>query len=91
MRITENVLRALEILEKKGPLTAKWFAEEFWPDHPGWKRVSNIGHGATRGVGMWFAGGGYLGKLRKAGLVTDGEHYTYRITSKGQRILKEGQ
>lgn len=57
---------------------AKWhrgidsgtFAKLAWPDAEGWTKIQRVGnHGSHRGGGMVFAGGGTLGRLRRAGLV----------------------
>ena len=50
--------------------TPRRFAERIWPNSEGWKRHQNVGiNGAASGVGMYKAGGSYLAKLRKAGLL----------------------
>ena len=51
-------------------LTARQFASLMWTVNPAWYRMSKIGRGATRGVGMWRAGGGYLGRLVKQGIAS---------------------
>jgi hypothetical protein len=69
----ENEIRAIEILkEHPEGLTAKHFGLLMWPDNPKHKKVSNIGNGATHGVGMWFAAGSYLSRLEKRGVVRKG-------------------
>jgi len=45
-------------------------AEVFWPDSPAHTRTSNVGHGATTGVGIKRAAGSFLHRMEKAGLVT---------------------
>mgnify|MGYP001586064060 CR=1 FL=1 len=68
--ITEK--RALAILHKHGPMRAMAFAHEMWPDSPSWLQMKTCGngaHGVSRGLGMLRAAAGYLGKLRRKGLV----------------------
>lgn len=66
---------ALDIIAAYPGLTAARFAELLWPDSEGWARVKNTGNGATRGKGMWLAGGCYLAKLVKLGLVRRGDDF----------------
>ena len=61
--------RALEILRQHPGISARGFAEQMWPNAEGWHHVCKVGRGATYGAGMWRAGGGYLGRLIKQGLV----------------------
>lgn len=85
--------RALQILKEKEVKTSRDFAELMWPDSPCWQKVYNIGHGATRGVGMWLAGGSLLGKLHHAGFISSfysgpgGERI--RLTPKGEERLNQ--
>lgn len=69
--LTDSAIKALEVLRDHGPLPPREFGEYFWgQDHPGWRRISKAGpYGSTTGGGMNLAAGGYLGKLRKQGLV----------------------
>lgn len=75
-----NTLRALWLLTQHGAVDrdraigSRRFAELMWPAtderfRDNWARVSNIGHGSTRGVGMWRAGGSFLARLAKDGYV----------------------
>ena len=88
--ITDKTARALSIL-RDACVTATEFAERMWPDSPGWKRVSNLGaHGASAGACMPYAAGGYLGRLRKRGLVEhDPTHGLYMIARAGTTALDE--
>ncbi|KKK91462.1 hypothetical protein LCGC14_2712770, partial [marine sediment metagenome] len=92
----EKTLQALRCLAD-GPLTPTQFAEKMWPHSPGWLRIVKSGNNSVvRGRGMPKAGGSYLGKLRKRGLVT--EHYAptdrkrlvtrYRLTLTGEEALR---
>lgn len=69
-KLTPTAIRALLILRDKKPRNADDFAKLMWPDSLMHSKVSNQGHGATRGKAAWLVGGSYLGRLRKAGLIT---------------------
>lgn len=92
--LTDNQVRALKILLKSpDPVYPALFARKMWPDSEGHQRSHKVGRkGASRGAGMAIAAGGYLGKLRAAGL-TDWrvarygfQHYHY-VTEYGKRLL----
>lgn len=89
---SETKLKALRILKRR-PLRPREFAEKMWPDAQAWQRTSNVGRGATKGVGIIRAGGGYLGKLEKQGLAqwVHRSQYdnSYVITDKGRKLLDE--
>jgi hypothetical protein len=72
-------------------MTASEFAQFMWPDSPGWTKVSNCGtHGARRGCGMWRAGGSFLAKLEKRGLIWQIRERRYvRIAQKGLDMLEK--
>lgn len=103
MSLTKAQRKALEILRDLPPdylgrqrTYAAEFARSMWPDSPGWTRVSNVGRGATTGVGIKRAGGAYLARLSALGLVatewnTSPFSYTtyYSITEKGRKALEE--
>lgn len=91
-RLTDSQARALAILESGEIHYPSQFAHQMWPDAEGWQRSSRRGQ---RGSGMNLAGGSYLGKLRRAGLIYDRyvEMYgpTYRVfelSSEGKAALK---
>jgi len=86
--ITYKTARALSILRDMC-VTATEFAEHMWPDSPGWQRMSNVGtHGASAGACMPYAAGGYLGRLRKRGLVEhDSRRGLYMLTHVGTIAL----
>lgn len=102
--VKQNTLRALHCLRdttRENPVGSRWFAERAWPkDDPryaaNWSRVSNIGHGSTKGVGMWRAAGSFLASMARLGLVADanaaksGTLPAYYITVKGLRTLERG-
>ncbi len=46
-----------------GFMTAKRFAQLMWPRSDAHFKTSNVGHGATSGVGAWRAGGSVLNRL----------------------------
>lgn len=65
---TEPAARALRIVQEHGAITPGFFADYMWPESEGHiRRVSNVGRGATRGVGHWRAAGAYLSRLTKRG------------------------
>lgn len=101
MKITKSLLKALKIIanfEHPGLYHEIWaskFAELMWPDSLCWRRVYKVGHGSTRGKGMWLCAGSYLNKLRYAGVVyrrflSHGQA-VYGITRAGLKRLKESQ
>ena len=89
---TETQLRALQIIRSNEIERPGHFARLMWPDAEAWQRPAKCGnHGVSKGGGMRMAGGAYLGKLQKAGLV---EWYTtwpnrrlYRLTPAGESQL----
>lgn len=92
MKLTKSQRRALEILAKESePLQATYFAMKMWPDTPAWSRYSNVGHGATTGVGITRKGGSYLNYLRKRGWVDMRFEsvWLYYITGEGRAALDE--
>lgn len=99
MNITPITLKALAIIDEHGPIKPREFARFMWPDSPGWQRASPCGpKGTTHGGGMWKAGGSYMWKLYRAGLVHqdrtilwDNSHYFrgWRLTNKGKAALQE--
>lgn len=100
--MNQKTLRALWCLRETtshSTINSRRFAELMWPkDDPryaaNWKRVSKIGHGSTRGVGMWRSGGSYLAWLARNGFVMNMSARavdlpTYCITNKGLRVLEQ--
>jgi hypothetical protein len=67
--ISEAAYRALVIVRDNSGITAGNFGWRMWPENPGWRRMSNVGHGSAAGVGMCRAAGCFLGKLRRAGYI----------------------
>lgn len=87
--ITETTKRALEIIRNHRITAPRQFAEFMWPDSQGWSRTT---HAGVRGGGMSLAGGGYLGKLRKLGLITGGfDGMTATLTDRGWQELANGR
>lgn len=93
MILTETQARALSIIKNDEPRRPAEFARLMWPDAEAWVRPAKCGqYGVSRGGGMRMAGGAYLAKLRKAGLITSppsGSGYRYMLTPDGQRLLAE--
>lgn len=68
--LTEHQKKAILIIGEAQNVRPRQFARLFWPDSDGWHHATKAGpHGSTRGGGMNLAGGGYLGKLTRMGLV----------------------
>lgn len=90
--------RALAIIRDHPELThAGEFAGHMWPDSPGWARGINGSRGLLPGAAMPQAGGAYLARLERAGLITARHLGTYRnaprewrLTDAGARALAEG-
>lgn len=96
--MTEAQRRALTIVQDycekyRHPIRPREFSKLMWPDSEGHHHHTKCGnHGSTHGGGMWLAGGGYLGKLRHAGLLLySGGSYDsgYMISAKGREALME--
>ena len=92
--MTQTQLEALRILRDYGPLRPTDFARHLWgDDHPGWNRRGKAGpHGATHGVGLKLAAGGYVGKLYQKGWVepvVGTVEVQYKLSREGRRVLKE--
>lgn len=92
--MTKTEIKAIKILDVEygRELSARQFAEEMWPDSPGWDKSTNNSYGAQRGKGMWLAAGGYLRKLQRKGLVTanyDSASTKWRASHEGKQKLRE--
>lgn len=71
-------------------VTPKGFAIKMWPDSNMHIKVSNQGHGATRGKAAWLCGGSYLAKLEKMGFVRYSTAFeTWVLTESGKELIKE--
>lgn len=83
--MTPAVRRTLEIIVEAGPegIRPGRFAERYFPkDHPGWERMVRCGpKGVHAGGGMTLWAAGWLGQLRKKGLV--GQTYNTRRGQSG--------
>jgi len=91
--LTQPQRRALEIIRDHGRITPGRFADLMWPDSPGHNRIHKCGpNGASKGVMMAMAGGGYLGKLWKRGLIRpvwDDYIREWAISPEGLRALND--
>lgn len=88
--ITEKTRLALKIVQDNPGVRAAGFASLMWPDSDGHNAHKNGGNGSQKGKGMWLAGGSYLAKLRKKGLVQFGKTvWEYRITEAGIKELTQ--
>lgn len=88
------VYKALKLLENKKPERPSEFARIMWPNSPRWTRRVKCGrNGVSVGGGMNLAGGAFLGKLRKANLISyyypDDYATRYILTSDGQQAIKD--
>jgi len=91
--LTETQLRSLRIFANANrPLTPGDFAGEFFESgHPGWQRSGKCGpKGSTKGQGLVLWSGGWLGKLRKAGLIRHSDGWNgHTLTAEGKTALAE--
>lgn len=82
---------ALTIIENTTwdkPISARGFAQRFWPDSTMHLKSSNQGNGATRGKAAWLCAGSYFGKLIKKDLAKHAHDFNgYYITSLGKETL----
>jgi len=86
-----DIPTALRIIRDNDIRSPREFAKLMWPNSSCWQKMYNIGNGATRGVGMWLAGGSFLGKLRIQGLIRGGYNYERIIlTDEGKERLPGG-
>ena len=71
--------------------TAKIFGEKYYEGHEMLIRVSNMGNGSTRGVGMWFHAGKVLKKLTTEGYIKGGRYSIYEepyfLTKQGKEFI----
>jgi len=88
--LTKPEKKALTILsENPEGLHPKRFAELMWPDSPCWTKSYNCGpNGASYGIRMYTAAGGYLGRLSKKGTVRRRYDWSYTITTAGFALLR---
>lgn len=86
-----GTVRALLLIRDNQIRMPGQFARLMWPNSPYWDKVYNVGHGATKGVGMWKAGGSLLGKLAQGGLIRrpwyNDRDDSYALTDKGREFL----
>lgn len=90
MAVTEAALRALEIVHRRPGIRPAEFAKEMWPASESWARYSDVGqNGVVSGIGIVRAGGAYLGKLKRQGLVRERTRRVLRIRA-GATVLGDG-
>jgi len=93
--MTPKQKMALEIIRDNPGIYPREFAKKMWPDSDGHDRHHNCGpKGVTRGGMMNMAGGGYIGRLVKAGLVIRhyGKHQNgVYLTKEGVEALEEAK
>lgn len=82
--LTDHQKKAILIIGQRGSVRPRQFARLFWPDSEGWQRHAKAGpHGVSQGGGMSLAAGGYLGKLRRKGLLKPNVQLMLRPTEHG--------
>ncbi len=67
--IGEKTAHALKIIRDNQIVQPGQFARLCWPEARGWTTHVNTGYGVSHGRQMLMAGGAWLGRLRKAGLI----------------------
>lgn len=79
--------KSLRIIQQAPGLRPAEFARRYFPEnHEGWSRISKCGpYGSTSGGGLILWAGGWLGKLRKRGLIDSRE----RLTPAGKAYLND--
>ena len=85
--MTETMVEALRIIRDHEIDSPRQFALFMWPDAAGWNRLGKCGQGTTRGGGMNLAGGAYLGKLKKRGLIYRYQERFY-LTDEGKVVIE---
>ena len=89
MTATQRALKI--IMDSAGTmLTAHRFGGMMWPDSKAHSRCSKQGGGSCRGKGVWYAGGLFLGKLEKRGLIRRNDHEAW-LTVAGHKLLDEAK
>ena len=87
-RLTYTLAFALKLIARNDIQYPRQFAKLMWPNSDGWHRVHKLGHGASKGAAMPLAAGGYLGKLRRDGLILGGHDRPIILTEKGHDLLR---
>ncbi len=93
--MTNKTIRALQLIRGGQFRAPAEFARAMWPDSDGFKRHYKCGRGSSTGTMMAMAGGGFLGKLRKRGLIHEPVSYhrhvsgTFTLTAEGREALKK--
>lgn len=87
-KVSPKAIRSLTIIRDYPITYAAQFAKLMWPDAESWASVGKCGYGSSRGLGMRLGGGGYIGRLRKAGLVRGlGQGERFHLTDAGREAL----
>lgn len=91
--ITAKQAAALRVVRDRPGVFPREFARALWPDAPGWRVSVKCGpNGSHRGGQMYQAGGAYLGRLARVGLVSrtpSGFQSGAWLTRKGEDALAE--
>ena len=87
MNITASMRKSLLIIAETPGIRPEVFARQYFDnDHPGWRRHTRCGNGTRQGGGLVLWAGGQIGKLRRAGFVTD----RTALTKAGRDALQMG-
>lgn len=84
---SEKTQQALKVIRDRNIESPRQFARLMWPDSDGWHVGVRSGGGTVRGRQMFTAGGAYLARLVKAGLV----YVVHRSGSRRWVLTKQGK
>lgn len=93
LKNTDKIIKALNIIKDNQLKTPRQFGEEYFKGQPILNRHSNIGNGATRGVGAWFKAGHILKGLKEDGYIYYDyyDNRTIELTKKGKQFIEDGK
>ena len=95
---SQTLLKALQIIDKHGPIKPHRFGVMLWPDNENWQKYYKAGpKGSARGTGMNLVAGGYLARIARWGLAHKDYYWPqwaktfvfrgYVLTAKGSELL----
>ena len=91
--MSERRLKALLLIKQNIKVYPDQFARLMWPDSPSWHRYSNVGNGATVGVGIRQKAGSMLWAMEKDGLLclvgSISVVNQFQLTAKGRDAIRE--
>jgi hypothetical protein len=93
MKNKYKTIKALKIIINNNHIMSpKDFGREYFKNQDILTKRSNIGNGATQGVGAWFSAGRILKSLKQDGLITyDDFERKYNITRKGMGYINNNK